>query len=139
MDQTLQILLIDDDADDRDIFTWVIKGKDPTLRTAHALDGIEGLDMLMQDDSSFDIVFLDLNMPRMHGMEVLRRIRQMERHRETPVIVYSTSSNPHDIADARAAGASDYIVKGHELSVIRSELTQALKKYGSRSTHTYEK
>jgi len=139
MSQPLRILLIDDDADDRDIFTWIVKGIDPTLTLDLASDGFEGLDLLRQGDNYFDIVFLDLNMPGMHGLKVLKHIRQMERHRGTPVIVYSTSSNPHDVANARAEGATDYIVKGHELALARKDLTQVLKKHDPRLTQAYGK
>ncbi len=139
MASTVTILLVDDDADDREIFTWVMKGIDPTLVIDTASDGFEALDLLKQDANRFDLIFLDLNMPGMHGIEVLQRIRQMEGRRETPVIVYSTSSNPRDIEASRTAGASDYIVKGYELSLVRSELTQALKKYAPRLTHMYGK
>jgi len=136
---TLSVLLIDDDADDRDIFTWVVKGIDPTLMVQTASDGFEALDLLKQESNTFDLIFLDLNMPRMQGLEVLQRIRQMEGRRETPVIVYSTYSNPHDMETARTSGASDYIVKGYELSIVRNELTQVLKKHDPRLTHTYGK
>lgn len=138
MEQAVHILLVDDDEDDREIFAWVVKGIDPALRVDIASDGFEALGLLNGEGIHFDVIFLDLNMPKLHGMDVLRRIRQMERRRETPVIVYSTSSNPHDREDAVTAGASGYIVKGYELPVMREELRQALKKYVPRLTHTYE-
>jgi len=137
MSRILRILLIDDDADDREIFTWVMKSIDADLVVEDTSDGFEALDLLKQQN--FDLVFLDLNMPRMHGLECLRRIRQIPQHAGTPVIVYSTSSNPRDLEESQAAKATDYIVKGHELSLIRSELTRALKKYDPRLSHTYEK
>jgi len=132
----LQILLIDDDADDREIFTWVMQNIDPSLVIDCAADGVDALEKLKDEHYHPDVIFLDLNMPRMHGLDCLRHIRQNGRLSGCPVIVYSTSSNPQDIAKSRSAGANDYIVKGNEISVIRQELSQMLKKYNSRlSTH----
>ena len=125
----LQILLIDDDADDLDIFNWVLRSIDPSLMADHAADGFEALARLNDDGYAPDLIFLDLNMPRMHGLDCLRQIRQIGRLDQKPVIVYSTSSNPSDIVECRVAGASDYIVKGSELSVIKQELLQVLKKH----------
>lgn len=132
----LKILLIDDDSDDREIFTWVIKRIDPDLIVDSASDGVEALDKLKDEHYHPDLIFLDLNMPRMHGLDCLKHIREIRRLDGRPVIVYSTSSNPQDIAGCRAAGANDYIIKGNEVSVIKQELSQALKKYNPRlSTH----
>ncbi|MBN9384397.1 MAG: response regulator [Chitinophagaceae bacterium] len=132
----LQILLIDDDSDDREIFAWVIKGIDPLLVIDSATDGIEALDKLKDEHYHPDLIFMDLNMPWMDGLDCLRHIREVSRLNECPVIVYSTSSNPQDIARCRIAGANDYIIKGNEVSVIKQELSQALKKHNPRlSTH----
>ena len=132
----LQILLIDDDSDDQEIFTWVIKSIDPQLMVDSASDGVEALDKLKDEHYQPDLIFLDLNMPRMHGLDCLKHIREVRRLDGCPVVVYSTSSNPQDIVNCRAAGANDYIVKGNEVSVIKQELSQALKKYNPRlSTH----
>ena len=132
MDQPLQILLIDDDSDDREIFSWVMKSIAPTSEIDNASDGLEALAKLKDQQYNPDLIFLDLNMPRMHGLDCLRHIRQMERLHQNPVIVYSTSSNPHDISESRTAGASEYIVKGSEISIIKHELTQVIKKYDTR-------
>jgi CheY-like chemotaxis protein len=133
MDQPLKILLIDDDSDDREIFSLVMKSIHPFSETDNAIDGFEALDKLQRDSYIPDLIFLDLNMPRMHGLECLRKIRQIERLTRRPVIVFSTSSNPHDISASQAAGATDYIVKGNEISTIKQNLAQVLKKYNPRS------
>src|SRR5689334_2386508 len=106
----LQILLIDDDSDDQEIFTWVIKSIDPLLVVDSATDGVAALEKLKDEHYHPHLIFLDLNMPRMHGLDCLKHIREISRLNECPVIVYSTSSNPQDIAKCRIAGANDYIV-----------------------------
>jgi len=133
MDQPLKILLIDDDSDDREIFSLVMQSIHPSLVTDSAIDGLEALDKLKNHEYDPDLIFLDLNMPRMKGLDCLRNIRQIERFTRRPVIVFSTSSNPHDISASHAAGATDYIVKGNEISTIKQSLAQVLKKYNPRS------
>lgn len=58
-----------------------------------------------------DIILLDLNMPKMNGREVLRRIKSDERFRSIPVIILTTSREEDDIVFCYAAGANTYIVK----------------------------
>lgn len=132
MNQPLQILLIDDDADDREIFALVMQNLDPTAVTGQAEDGYDALNKLNDDQYTPELIFLDLNMPKMHGLECLRQIRDIGRFNSLPVIVFSTSSSPHDISASQASGATDYIVKGHEISIIRTSLQEALKKYDPR-------
>jgi len=134
----VKILLIDDDSDDQEIFTWVIKSIDPLLVVDNATDGVEALEKLKDEHYHPDLIFLDLNMPRMHGLDCLKHIRGISRLNECPVIVYSTSSNPQDIAKCRMAGANDYIVKGNEMSVIKQDLSQALEKYNPRLPTIHE-
>jgi CheY-like chemotaxis protein len=132
MDRPLQIFLIDDDTDDQEIFTWIISTVDASSVVQTASDGVDALDKLKASQYQPDIIFLDLNMPRMHGLDCLRHLRQISVLDSTPVIVYSTSSYVRDIDESRKAGATDYIVKANETSVIKQELTEALKKYDPR-------
>ena len=132
MTQPLKILLIDDDSDDREIFSLVMESIHPSSVTDSAIDGFEALDKLKNGGYDPDLIFLDLNMPRMNGLDCLRNIRQIERLTRRPVIVFSTSSNPRDISESQAAGASDYIVKANEIATIKQNLAQVLKKYNPR-------
>ena len=140
MDQPLHVLLVDDDADDREIFTWTINTIYPSAITDTAVDGEDALGKLEQWEYHPDIIFLDLNMPRMNGFDFLQHIRRRDKWRELPVIVYSTSSNPRDIARSRETGATDYIVKGTEMATVRRDLLQALERYRPPlSEHEYRK
>jgi len=56
-----------------------------------------------------DVILLDLNMPRVNGLEVLRRVRAAKRTRYLPVVVLSTSDEQRDIADSYRLGANSYI------------------------------
>jgi CheY-like chemotaxis protein len=62
-----------------------------------------------------DVVLLDLNLPKVTGLELLRRIRQRAELEGTRVYVFSSSEDPHDKAQAMAAGATGYLHKGMSL------------------------
>jgi CheY-like chemotaxis protein len=129
MQLSLHVFLVDDDADDREIFASVMKSIYPSAVTSVAVDGLDALEKLEQWSHRPDVIFVDLNMPRMNGFDFLRHIREKDEWRRLPVIVYSTSSNPQDLARSRNAGATDYIVKGNDMVTITRDLSNALKKY----------
>lgn len=140
MDQPLHVLLVDDDADDREIFTWTLASIYPSAVADTAIDGEDALEKLGQWGYRTDIIFLDLNMPKMNGFDFLQQVRREDRWKALPIIVYSTSSNPRDIARSREAGATDYIVKGTEMATVKQDLLQALEKYRPPlSEHEYRK
>ena len=84
-----RILIVEDDADVREILSRTLDREDITLLAAR--DGVEGLELLDQEPS-FDLVLLDLMMPRMDGFEFLRRLRQDERWQGLPVVILTAKT-----------------------------------------------
>jgi CheY-like chemotaxis protein len=76
----------------------------------HAADGIDALERIAADPD-IEMVFLDINMPRLDGLEVLRQIKADERTRSLAVIMVSTLGEEHDLKRAMDAGADGYIKK----------------------------
>jgi len=75
-----------------------------------AINGIEALEKVLA--KPFDLIIVDVNMPRMDGFSFLRVLRaQASDASSIPVVVISTEDGPQDIEDARAAGANYYLVK----------------------------
>ena len=75
-----------------------------------ALNGLEALERLLV--ASFDLIILDVNMPQMDGLTLLRALRRQDGVAAgTPVLMTSTEAKPQDIAAAHAAGANFYLVK----------------------------
>ena len=66
--------------------------------------------------------FVDLNMPRMGGMQFLKEIKQTETLKDIPVIIYTTSSNPGDIAKTKELGAVSFVTKPSRFSELCSFL-----------------
>lgn len=114
-----KIFLIDDDFDDQEFFSLAVKKLNELNECIFARDGRYGLDMLQADENfQPDYVFIDYNMPRMNGLECLAEIRRMDRFRDTPVYIYSTTDNPTTMDDSKRLGATGYIVKPSGLQVL---------------------
>lgn len=128
MQEKIICFLIDDDDDDQEIFALALSSIDTDIHCITANDGIEALNKL-NIDSDFipDFIFLDLNMVRMNGRECLTEIRKLPRLKETPVIIYSTSSEEKDITETKLLGATDYIVKPPSISILIKRLEQVLR------------
>lgn len=125
--EKLKIYLADDDSDDREIFQEAFKdinsGND--LKTFN--NGLEVIDHLDSSEEIPDIIFLDLNMPLVSGLETLKMIRGNERYGSLCVVIYSTSSAEKDIEDTLAAGANIYINKPADYSALKQTIMKVMK------------
>src|SRR4051812_13807769 len=121
------VFLIDDDIDDQEIFSLAVERADQSAHCIFANDGIKALEKI-NNDSTFkpDYIFIDLNMPRMNGSQCLSEIKKIERLRNTPVFIYSTSSDPVSIIENKNLGAEDFIVKPSDINELIKTLTKIL-------------
>lgn len=103
-----RILVVDDSLTSRTLERNILSavGFDVTV----ASDGAEAWDVLQ--GAAFDLVISDIEMPKMNGFELTRRIRQQEGLRQLPVILVTSLDSPSDRAAGAEAGADEYIVKG---------------------------
>jgi DNA-binding response OmpR family regulator len=132
MNPQLHCLLIDDDIDDGEIFTIAMRDIHESIHTDTALDALSALQRLENPEFNPDLVFIDLNMPRVNGLDCLRRIRSQDRLSELPVIIYSTSANPGDIAVSRREGATDYMVKPTSIKSLETNLKDIVRIYQNK-------
>ena len=113
------ILLIEDNPDDVKLTLRAFKKNNIQNEIIVAYDGVEGLDYLFgtgpyvgRDTSVVpQIVLLDLKLPRMDGLEVLKRIRADERTKLLPVVILTSSSEEQDLVNGYGLGANSYIRK----------------------------
>jgi CheY-like chemotaxis protein len=103
-------LLVDDDADDAGLFCEAMKEADSEAVCHLASHGEEALEILERIEAP-DIIFLDINMPRMNGWECLAELKTNDAFKEIPVIMYSTSSYQREIDIASEAGALCFFSK----------------------------
>ncbi len=109
----LRLLLVDDDADDRDFFAEAVREIDPSIDCMTAQDGATGIAYLQQATTATlpNYIFLDLRMPGMSGRNFLQLVKENARLQHIPVIVYSTSSDVKDAEDLVGLGASHFTTK----------------------------
>ena len=124
------VFVIDDDVDDQDIFSIAISRTNKPANCVFASDGIHAIEKLMQDsDFTPDFIFIDMNMPRMNGKETLMAIKKIDRVRNIPVYMYSTSADPNMVKENVNLGAEDFIVKPSDINAFTNILTNILQKH----------
>lgn len=125
--KTITFLLVDDDLDDTSLFEEVLSDVDPSINLRTAINGEIALKDLQKQDVLPDVIFLDLNMPRMGGKEFLYLIKQNPRLKDIPVIMYTTSSQSKDIEETLMKGAVCFITKPSSLNELQNILSSIAK------------
>lgn len=112
------ILLAEDDPVVAELVMHGLATNEPPPKVVHVRDGVEALDFLYmreefahRDPGSPAVVLLDIKMPRIDGLEVLRQIKSDERLRCIPVIMLTSSQDERDVRASYEFGANAYIVK----------------------------
>lgn len=128
------ILLVEDNPDDEELTLLSLRKHDLASEIVVARDGVEALDYLFGEgryagrDVAFmpTVVLLDLKLPRLDGLGVLKRLRDDARTRHVPVVVLTSSTQDADIVSSYQLGANSYIRKPVEFG----ELTDTVSKVG---------
>ena len=121
------LFIADDDQDDIELFLEAIGEVDQDIQCYTATDGEEALKKLKGTLSNLpDMIFLDLNMPRINGKQCLHEIKNTEKLRDVPVIIYSTSSIKNDIDEARKLGAAYFLTKPSSFGELCKELSNII-------------
>jgi|SRR5687767_5956830 len=108
----VHVLIVDDDEDDRDLFCDAISVIDPSIECFMARNGEEALTGLKNNQfPSPNVIFLDLNMPRMNGIQCLAALKRDPSLKRIPVVIYTTSKLKEDRREANRLGAIDFITK----------------------------
>ena len=133
--QSKKILLVDDNADDFMLTTRAFRKLNLLEELITASDGVEALKYLFGDKRSVMVrklealpalVLLDINMPRINGLDVLREIRADEKTKTVPVVIFTSSGEERDIIASRKLGANNYIQKPVNFSDLIEVIRQLL-------------
>ncbi len=130
-----KIFLIDDDEDDQLLFKQAIESINPMLQYDTATNGKIALDKLKSSPSLPDIIFLDLNMPVMNGLEFLIQIKKENALSKIPVGIFTTSDVLRDKELTKEFGAQFFLTKPNDFQVLRKKLEQVLS--GDFATNEY--
>lgn len=122
------VFLIDDDLDDREIFQEALQSLDAGTHYLEAMDGQEALEMIREKGFAVpDLMFVDLNMPRVGGLELLKELRKMPDYQSLPVYIYTTASAKAECDKCIEAGATGFITKHPSFDELCEELQLLLK------------
>lgn len=112
MDILKTIYLVDDDQDDRFFIREAIQDSGADARIVEVENGFELLSLVKEiGDPASSVIIIDMNMPKMNGLETVSAIRTEARLAEMPIVMLSTSSNPALIQTAYASGVSSFVTK----------------------------
>jgi two-component system, response regulator len=125
----LHILLVDDNLDHVKILLWALEQSEVRSKVTVVHDGREALELLSQAGSEGgkhrlrpDLIFLDINLPEVNGIDVLRKLKSETVSSEVPIVMLSSSDRAEDISSAYANGANTYISKAR----VFNEVAQAI-------------
>lgn len=115
----VEILLVEDNPNDAELTLRALKNHHLANKMLHVKDGAEALEFLFAN-GAYDqrkvenvprVILLDLKLPKVDGLEVLRKVKSDERTRVIPVVVLTSSREDRDLAECYALGVNSYIVK----------------------------
>lgn len=112
--KTRHILLVDDSEDDIELAQRLLQRLAPDVLQSVACDGVQALDLLhapVGERLVPDVILLDLKMPRLDGMDVLKALRADKSTQRIPVVMFSSSIERNDVQSCYELGANSYVQK----------------------------
>jgi two-component system, response regulator len=131
--QQIEILLVEDSPDDVELTLHALRKENLADNIHVARDGEEAIEFLFGDGSNADrfgerpprLILLDLKLPKVDGMEVLRRIKGDERTRMIPVVILTSSREERDLIEGYRLGVNSYIQKPVDFDQFRETVKTA--------------
>jgi CheY-like chemotaxis protein len=128
MEFVRSIVLVDDDADDQEIFKSACAEVDDLLRVVGFENGELALERIPELSTIPNMIFLDLNMPRLNGLEVLEQLKQNKDLKDIPVVIYTTSFDSKVKEKCDHLGVVDVIEKPNCFDSLCDRLKLLLEK-----------
>lgn len=127
MKQKVDLLYVEDNEDYVNFVGRAVKKIDENIAYKYVTDGKDAFEYFQNNSSNgafAKVILLDINLPGMNGIDLLKKIRSIPHLKYLPVIIFSTSESPEDIKNSYDSGANAYIVKPNGIN----SLTETLKK-----------
>ncbi|MGZ3768342.1 MAG: response regulator transcription factor [Bdellovibrio sp.] len=113
-------ILIIDDTKSVHAFVKVLLQKCPSIKTTSVFNGAEALESLKKD-GSYDLIFLDWEMPILNGPDTLKKMKEMALN--VPVVMMTTKNSPDDIQKMLLLGAAEYLMKPFTADIIFEKIS----------------
>ena len=120
------ILIVDDSPSIRQTITSVLSGAG--YKTLEAVDGQDALERLHETSGTISLAIVDVNMPRLDGIALVRALRQAESSRYIPILMLTAESRRERREEARQAGATGWIVKPFEVEEVLALVQRLLRR-----------
>lgn len=131
-----RILVVDDDPMARELLSEVLGREGFTVEVAH--DGEDGWDKLAADPQVYSVLLLDRQMPRLDGLELLRRVKRSEALRSIPAIFQTGSGERDEIREGIEAGCYYYLVKPIDLGILVAIVKAAIADHERHESFKHE-
>lgn len=138
MKKEFTIFYTDDDQDDLDFFTEIVDSIDNSYTVVTYNNGKQLLEALLDPPQTPYILFLDINMPGMNGLEILKMIRESRSYKNLPIVMFSTSTDKKTIQKSFELGANFYVPKSGMFDQLKKSIEYAIKMNWSSFTPTEE-
>ncbi|MCF6132174.1 response regulator [Flavobacterium wongokense] len=122
------IFLVDDDQEDRELFSEALSYVNKSISLTELPSAFKLIETLNNPDTPQpEIIFLDINMPKLNGLECLKKIKSTQKFKDLKVVILSTYSHADDIEEAYQNGASCYYVKPTLFDNLKNIISGALE------------
>jgi two-component system response regulator len=129
--EAVEILLVEDNDADAEMTTRAIRKGNIVNRLVRVRDGVEALEFVFREGAYSNrnggnprLILLDLKMPRLGGIDVLRRLKADESAKTIPVVVFTSSDQERDVVDSYKLGVNSYLVKPVDMSAFTNVIAQ---------------
>jgi two-component system response regulator len=129
--EAVEILLAEDSDADAELITRALRRGSVVNNIVRVLDGVEALEFVFREGAFSQrrggqprLILLDLKMPRLGGIDVLRRLKADEKTKLIPVVVLTSSAEEQDVLESYKLGVNSYLVKPVEFSAFTSIIAQ---------------
>jgi len=130
--EAVEILLVEDSDADAELILRALRKSHLVNRVVRLRDGVEALEFVFREGAFSQrrgaqprLILLDLKMPRLGGIDVLRRLKADEHAKIIPVVVLTSSAEEQDVLESYQLGVNSYLVKPVEFSAFTGVITQA--------------
>lgn len=119
-----EILIVEDEPADLALWRYAFRDSGVVANACFASDGQEALETIRTAHSSFDLVLLDLNLPKIGGKQVLQTLRGDSRFDAVPIFIFSTACTDADVAECYQMGANQCFIKPNSYSELVAMVRQ---------------